>query len=196
MIKLIIIAGPQSSGKTTVFNLLRQKYPVHHYLEEINPYTLVGKDHPGAAFTNGELEIKLVNHELKILETLSSWLDPPAGEAGRTKMVIVETGIFHLVYLEKFAGKALANRHYQKYLKLHQFFKPQIIFIDTKPEVSWRRRKDNYLARIRKSGITNPTEIYKRLNKYQTNLYHLYPLWLKYYQKLPFEKIMIKNSKK
>ena len=53
--KLLIIAGPQSSGKTSAFNHLKSKYTNFHYQEEINPYSLAGKNHPGGAFTTNEL---------------------------------------------------------------------------------------------------------------------------------------------
>jgi len=44
MKKIIIIAGPQSSGKTTTFNFLKTIYKEAVFVEEINPYFFI-KNH-------------------------------------------------------------------------------------------------------------------------------------------------------
>lgn len=179
--KLLIIAGPQSSGKTTAFNHLKTKFPNFHYQEEINPYYLAGKNHPGGAFTTSELELKLVEADLEMLSNLNNH-----------KTVILETSIFHLVYTEYFSGKKIAEDFYKKYLLLHNRFDSLLLFIDTKPEISWRRRYPHYLKRIgRLNGKNNSFDI---LEKYQKTIYDLYPLWHKWYVKIPFKKLTIRNS--
>ena len=104
----------------------------------------------------------------------------------------METGIFHLVYAEKFCGKKIANNFFYKYLTYHEKFDCKTIFFDTKPEISWHRRYPNYLKRIKDQNRENNS--FYILAKYQKTIYDLYPLWLKWYQKIPFEKVMIKNS--
>ena len=186
MIKLIIIAGPQSSGKTTAFNHLKSKFPDFHYREEINPYLLAGKNHLGGAFTTRELELKLVEADLLMLKNLN------ALKLNLYKAIILETSIFHLVYTEKFCGQKIANNFFEKYLLLQKKFNCLNIFIDTKPEVSFRRRYPTYLKRIKKqNGEINSFEFLKR---YQKTIYDLYPLWLKWYDRVPFNKLTIRNS--
>lgn len=179
---LITIAGPQSSGKTTIFNLVKQKYPQLNFISEINPYSLVGEKHLGAAFVSSDLEIKITEKELVILNPL----------VNQQKLSIVETGIFHLVYIELHLGKKVAQEYLYKYLKLYNRLNPTIFFIDTKPEISWQRRKEKYEKRI--ISISDQKQKNKIMTKYNQTLYNLYPLWLKYFELLPFKKIMIKNS--
>lgn len=183
MAKLITIAGPQSSGKTTLFNVLKNRYSGWRFIEEINPYQIIGKDHPGGAFTDKALEAKLINKELKILKNIDS-----------KRTTVIETGIFHVAYAEKFCGAKTAKRYLDNYIKIYQKFEPLIFFIDTKPEVSWRRRQEKYLERIKKLNITDEKETNRLLSKYQKCLFSLYPLWLKYLDKIPFEKIVFRNS--
>lgn len=194
MKEFLIIAGPQSSGKTTAFNYLKNKLINNHkkketvkFFPEVNPYSIVGKDHLGGAFTNKELEIKIIKKDLELLKNINSLPD-------RMTPIIIETGIFHLVYGEIFCGVRITNSFYQKYLELHKNLKTKIIFIDTKPEVSWKRRKAIYKKRT--ANFTNPQERKKALERYRLTIERLYPLWLKWYKKLPFEKYMIRNSYK
>jgi len=183
MAKLITIAGPQSSGKTTFFNLLKNRYKNWRFIEEINPYQLVDKNHPGAVFLDKKLELKILNEDLKTIKSVNS-----------KRTTVIETGIFHLVYGEKFCGVKTSQKYFNKYLKVHKKFESLIFFIDTKPEISWRRQQNKYLKRIKKAGITDEKKTAGRLAKYQKNLYDLYPLWLKYLKKIPYQKIVFRNS--
>jgi len=183
MAKLITIAGPQSSGKTTLFNILKNRYSGWRFIEEINPYQVIDKNHPGGAFTNKTHELKILDEDLRIFKSIHD-----------KRTTVVETGILHVVYGEKFCGAKIAQKYLEKYQKIHNKLEPLIFFIDTKPEVSWRRRQGKYLERINNSGIKEEKEVTKRLAKYQKNLYSLYPLWLKYFDKLSYEKIIFRNS--
>ena len=73
-------------------------------------------------------------------------------------------------------------------------FRPVILFIDTKPAVSWKRRKPIYEKRT--AGIPSVQERKKAMKKYRSTIERLYPLWIKWYKKFPFEKYMIRNSYK
>lgn len=55
MTTLIIIAGPQSSGKTTAFEFLRKKYPSFRFIPETNMYSVADRNHRGAAYVTKEL---------------------------------------------------------------------------------------------------------------------------------------------
>lgn len=179
--KLIIIAGPQSSGKTTVFKRLQQKYPHWSFFPEINPY-FFNKQHLGAAFADKKLTLMVTDKEIESAKRL----------IGHKQTLVLETSIFHLVYVKFYAGEKEANQYFQTYLRLYDKFDPLIIFIDTKPEISWQRRKEKYLKRL--ANIPDPRIKNEMFSTYQQRLYDLYPLWLKYYYLIPFKKIMIRNS--
>lgn len=183
MAKIITIAGPQSSGKTILFNVLKNRYQNWRFIEEVNPYQVIDSSHLGGAFTDKEQELKILDEDIKIFKSIDD-----------KRTTVIETGILHVVYGEEFCGAKTAQKYLKKYLKLHEKLEPLIFFIDTKPEVSWRRRQNKYLERIKKLGITDEKEVAKHLAKYQKNLYSLYPLWLKYLKKLPYEKFIFRNS--
>lgn len=186
--RLIVIAGPQSSGKTTLFQVLKKRFPKNIFLEEINPYLLTGHKHFGAAFVNKNLQKAICNADIqRTLKITNSKTD---------HTYIIETGIFGLAYLEKIFGARKANIYWKKYLTIYKKFTPIIFFIDTKPIISWKRRKDKYLLRILNTGIKDKKSINKMMKKYNKNLNDLYPLFIKYYQKIPFKKYQINNSRK
>jgi len=170
MARLITIAGPQSSGKTTFLNVLKNRYQGWRFI-------------PEAVFTDEKFEFKIIKNELSLLKSLDD-----------KRTTIIETGIFHLVYSEKICGAKITQNYFKKYLSVYKKFEPLIFFIDTKPEVSWRRCQDKYLNRIKSLGINDEQETAKRLSKYQKNLYALYPLWFKYLEKIPYHKIIFRNS--
>ncbi len=184
MAKLIIIAGPQSSGKTTVFQFLQKKFPAFHFVPETNMYSVIGKNHPGAAYVTKDLEIQIVKKDIKKIKAIPRTV----------QIAVMETGIFHLMYLEAIADKKTAETYYLKYRKAHGKLQPVILFIDTKPAVSWKRRKPIYEKRI--THITDSKERETVMKKYRSTIYRFYPLWLKWYKKFPFEKYMIRNSYK
>lgn len=185
MSQFITIAGPQSSGKTTAINFLKNKYPDWFYLEEVNPYTVISKNHPGAAYTSKDLQINLIDIELTKLRAIESRYE---------SVSIVELGIFRLIYSEYFYHKKLSEQFLPDYMKLYHDLNPYIILIDTKPEVSFQRRKEKYIERIHNQGIKDKKQFDITLRKYQDTIFHLYPYWLRYYDKLNFPKKLIKNS--
>lgn len=184
--KLIIIAGPQSSGKTTVMKLLEKKYPHIPFIEETNQYTVVDKNHLGGAYVNSQTETFINDEVIKKIEAVSR----------EQNIEFIESGIMHCVYLEKFCGERTAEKYLKKYLRAQVGLKPILLFIDTKPNISWRRRREIYLKRIDKTGITDAKRKKEMMGKYRANIFTLYPLWHKYFHLIPFEKYMIKNSYK
>ncbi len=181
----ITIAGPQSSGKTTALKHLQTEKKDWYFVEEINPYTIAGINHPGAAFVDRDLEINLVKIELAKISSLKDRVQ---------QNVAVETGIGHVVYTQFFAGKPIADQFYNDYLRLYNDLNPFLIFIDTRPEVSFSRRQKNYEERIKNKGITGKKDKEKTLKKYRDIIFELYPLWLKFYEKFPYPKVKIENS--
>lgn len=186
MTKLIIIAGPQSSGKTTTLNLLKEFYPAIPVIPETNQYNVQSKDHPGGVFVGKKLEIKIISKDISVIQRIDRTVHK----------VIIEDGIFHQLYMEKFGDKTMLEKFYEKYMKACEGLHPIILFIDTKPEISWQRRKKIYAERVKKAGVTVRSEKQKMMEIYRKRIFDLYPLWHKYYNLFPFEKYMIKNSYK
>lgn len=184
--KLIIIAGPQSSGKTTIMKLLEKKYPYIPFIEEENQFTLVNKNHLGGAYVNDKTE-KLINDVViaKIKEIDRS-----------QDIVFIESGIMHSSYAEYYCDENTAKNYLKKYIRAHIGLHPILFFIDTKPQISWRRRKKTYIQRINRAGVTNPQKRKEMLEFYHTRINNIYHLWHKYFHLIPFEKYMIKNSYK
>lgn len=176
---LLTIAGPQSAGKTTVFQMIKNHFPYFNFLSEINPYTFYGEKHLGGAFNDEKTEILIIEKDLEQLKKIK-------------ENTVVETGIFHLVYSEIFSPKK-TKKFFQEYLNLYYHFQNWLIFIDVKPEISWKRRRKKYQERVKNLSKEKQKEA---LNRYKNNLYRLYPLWLKYLKIFPFNKIIIKNSYK
>lgn len=185
MAQLITIAGPQSSGKTVAVNYLKKKHPSWGMLEVIDPYTIGGMEHPGAAYTDRDLQVNMMKIELIKLNSLRNKNNP---------IFMGELGIFRLVYTHYFYHKKLAGEYFDKYIDVYNDFDSSIIFIDTKPEISFQRRKNKYVERIKNRGITDKKSFDQALKKYQDTIFHLYPHWLRFYEKINFPKALIKNS--
>lgn len=181
-----IIAGPQSSGKTTILQHLKKKHPQFLFIDETNQYTILNKNHLGSAYVTREIEEQIAKTDIKKIKKIDRSL----------KYIITETSIMHCVYHEIFMSKEDAKLYFNKYIKAYKRLHPVLLFIDTKPQVSWKRRRRKYIERIRKVGLLNSSKKKEMLAKYRRNIEKLYPLWIKYFKKIPFEKYMIKNSNK
>lgn len=181
--KLIVIAGPSSSGKSTLFNLVGKKYPSVHLLHETNPYTLVGNRHLGGAFVDHSLEIKITEASIKRLKSIFK----------QNKLIVIESDIFHLSYVKKMCDKKTLNRYRKQFYELYNKLHATIVFIDTKPHISFQRRRPIYLKRV---AHKDPKTQREMMNTYRSNIFTMYPLLKELYDELPFEKIMIKNSYK
>lgn len=182
MAKLIVLAGPQSSGKTTALNLLKEKYPNLTFLPEINPFTFQ-KNHLGGAFADTDMQKRITNTDL----------ERTAGFVAKDGTYVVETGIFSLVYFERVFGAKKAEKQLKKYLTLYKKLNPTIIFIDTKPKFSWQRRKPYYLGRVKIAAKDLKTQK-EMMKTYKQMIFSNYLLWIKYLDLLPYNKIVIKNS--
>lgn len=184
MPKFIVISGPQSSGKTTIFSHLSKKYGNKkiRFIPEISPYTESGTDHP-RLLSPYEIQENLTKKTLTLLENIDKNSD-----------YVMETGPMQIVYIEKYTGIEKAENYFKKYLKIITPLKPVIVFVETKPEISFRRRKNKYVERIKRHGLLSKKE--ELLEQYEKKIYDLYPLWHKWLDKYPFEKIVVKNNYK
>lgn len=184
MQKYIIIAGPQSSGKSTLLKYLKEKHPNWHFIEEKNPASVTGKKDFGAINSESELERKIIEEDILHIKKINR---------KNKKVIIIESDIFHYVYARYFIGKKEANDFFKQYLQAHQGYDPLVIFIKTTPSISWERRKPEYIKRIKNKRITDEKTVIKHLDQYKKIIEDLYPLWLKCYDKIPFKKLTIEN---
>lgn len=180
----IVIAGPQSSGKSTVFNYLKEKYPQHNFLPEINPYTFVKKDQSvHKKMDNLNIQKLIFKEDYKRTKQLVNSND----------VSIIETGIFNVVYMHNIVGKEAANKQMETYISIYKKINPYIIFVDTKPQISWKRRKTEYMERI---SLKEKDQSKQIMAFYKDRIFKLYPLWMYYFEYMPFKKVMIRNSYK
>jgi deoxyadenosine/deoxycytidine kinase len=186
MTKLIIIAGPQSAGKTTLLNYLKSRYNNWYFIDEVNPASITGKKNFGIINTSADLQRKIIEADIENIIKIKR----------DHQFVLLESGIFHYAYARFFLYKKIAEEYFQKYLEAHKGLDPIVVFIHTNPSASWKRRKSKYLKRITDKGITDPDIKEQYLEKYREIIEKLYPYWLESYKKMPFPKMTIPNSNK
>ncbi len=189
---MVFISGSQSAGKTTLFNYLKNFYPQAKFQPEINPYTVVGK-HSGGAFVTTDLQKEISRLTAEQFKILSK----PAKEG----LVFWETGFMNLAYVLR-NGKDENYLYFKKeYLKLARLAEVKIVFIDTRPEVSWQRRRANYLKRVQEYLEDNHIKEEKReevtqqrMAKYKKNLWLMYPLFKETLKVLNLPTYVIENN--
>lgn len=179
---IIVISGPQSSGKTTLLNHLQEKFPKVKFLPEINQYNIISAKHLGAAFVTQDVERKIIEKDIAITKQ----------ESKKYSLMIIETGIMHLPYAEICINNKVAASYFNVYKKLYDRMNTHIILIDTKPAVSWKRRKSKYLKRIK--HIKDPKLKQTLFDKYHRRIFDFYPVWKKYTKLLPYKKYIINDS--
>jgi len=192
-LKIVVIAGPQSSGKTTSLKYLREKYADQlDFHPEINQNTLFPEAKMGSVAVTPEMEREIVQTDINHLDNL-----PPSD-----LLQLAETAPFHLVYSHHldpdYYQEAILG--YKQALEKHELY---IIFIDTKPKVSFARRKRTYLARVKKAikeQNLSPEEAssYTRsmMLKYERAITERYPIWKNVLSEINYAKgkIIIPNN--
>jgi len=193
--KIIVIAGPQASGKTTVWRFLSDKYGGRAgFYEEMNPYVLFPeKARLGSVVVDAEMEKKI--HEADVARI---------GEVLKEGMVgVIETLMFHAVYYEEFLGKEFYHQGMRDYEKALREVEVGVLFIDTTPEVSFARRRGEYWWRvvreIERRGLKG--EEARRwgeemMKKYETRMKDRYQKWWQVFEELDYvkEKWVIENN--
>jgi len=195
--KIVVIAGPQSAGKTTATGFLanRHKDKVKFY-DEVNQYKLFPeKTKLGGVVVDEKMERAI--HEADIERTRKI--------VKEEKRSLIETAMFHLVYHEKLIGREFYELADREYREVFEGVDLRIIFIDTKPEVSFRRRRPIYEARIEreikeKGWIGRVASEFRRmmLEKYKKRMEENYPWWKRVYEEIDYaqEKIVIENNER
>ncbi len=181
---LITISGPQSSGKTTALKFVRKTYPTIPVISETDVRTIAGENHLGGAFVTKHEQELILQKDIEIISSFDRDIS----------YVVFECGIMHMIYAEEQFGEKEIQNYYDQFISAHSKLKTTVFFIDTLPEISWKRRKKIYRERISKAGIINPSEVKKMMKTYRTTIFSRYPLWKKWIRKLPFQKIIIENN--
>ena len=189
----VVIAGPQSSGKTTAFTHLQQKYQDRFdYHPEINQLNVHGVT-LGSIAVSASMEEEILQADIAQITHIHD----------THKIQIYETAMFHLVYVNSLAPGLYkqAKEHYREAFSGHLL---DVIFIDTLPETSFARRRPIYLARIegeitKKRLAKSPATTYtnEMLQKYEKRIQDLFPIWHHVYDELSYanRKVTINNNK-
>jgi len=183
MKRLVTIAGPQSSGKTTLFKHLSSVLSDTVFLSETNPASVSNNMSLGALQTTRNLEKMIIAKDIETIKNTTS-----------DKNTIIETGIFHCAFASFFLGKKESDDFFYDYLRAQAKWQSLLIFIKCLPETSFLRRKNKYLQRIRDTGITSENQISKKMNLYKKVIFEMYPQHLSCYRKYPLEKTAIEND--
>lgn len=181
---LITISGPQSSGKSTVLEYIRKNYPTVPIIPETNPFTVIEKNHLGGAHITPQQEELILEKDIEIIQSIDRTLP----------LIVFECGIMHMMYAEEQFSSLETQDYYDRFLAAHNGLEMVVIFIDTTPVVSWKRRKKTYEQRLAKKGIIDKAEISKFMEKYRATIFNRYPLWMKWFHKLPYKKMIIENN--
>jgi len=195
--KIVVIAGPQSAGKTTATNFLANKYKDKvKFYDEMNQYKLFPeKTKLGGVVVDEEMERAI--HEADIKRTRKI--------VKEEEKALIETAMFHLVYHEKLIGREFYELADREYREVFEGVSLKVIFIDTKPEVSFRRRKPVYEARIEreikeKGWVGEAASEFRKmmLEKYKRRMEENYPGWRRVYEEIDYarEKIIIENNER
>jgi len=190
---IILITGPQSSGKTTLFNYLKNQYSKARFQPEINPYTILTK-HSGSAFVTEDLQTEISRLTIK---QFKAFLNLP-----QSPLIFWETGFMNLAYMKRDLKPKNYSAFKNRYLKLAHSTNIKTIFIDTKPQVSWQRRKAIYLNRVKQYLKDNQIQDLEkqrkitetRMAKYKQNLWLMYPLFKKAVKILDLPTYTITNN--
>ncbi len=193
--RVIVVAGPQSSGKSTALAWLEEK-PSVVILPEVNPASLTGHQLGGLA-SNEAVEQAIVDEDLRQVTNQLEQLEAGGGE----RVLVWETGPFHLVYGHHYRLPNV-DQLSQRYRDLLDRTQPGLIFIETKPEVSWRRRQDNYQRRVAQflaqEGPMDSKEKQEKarqlLDQYRQRLEALYPFWQRQLREWPHPQVVIANN--
>ena len=181
------------AGKTTAAKILKKTFKNILYHPEINQYTLMNKNHVGGAFVGRAIEKKINKASFKRLKAII--------EDGRDMFNLIETDIFHCVFAKLLGEKQMAEENERKYQEFYQKTNAGIFFINTKPQISWARRRNYYLKRALKTikdqklkGVQAKKRREEMMKKYKECIFNLYSLWSEMYDRLSYPKIKIPNN--
>lgn len=189
MNNFIIIAGPQASGKTTckkvLHDLLTKEYPKKNIisLEEAGQIVIKKHNASGGMFLQSKHEHEIINLDINRMKIILE-------NSGEENIYIDETNIFTLAHATT-RGIEVAKKIFFDYLELLRRLEAKIIFLDTPPETSWKRRKKTYAKRSLTFPESKRNEIMKGFENY---LKKLHPQLIEIFKKTELSKIKIDSS--
>lgn len=195
MAELIIIAGPQAAGKSTVITTLASCYqgiaalfprkwsPLIFPLQEsrqiiVHKYLLLG-----AVFMSSEQEREIVNCDLARMELMLQ----RARDRKKRVVYLDECNIFTLAHAAAH-GIRDVEKYWDEYVLQLQQLSAKVIFLNIPPELSWERRSRRYEQRLIYFHNSQHASVRVRYRDY---LVKIHPLLLETYERLPFPKVMI-----
>ena len=195
MSELIIIAGPQAAGKSTVISNLVEQYrsvaplfgkakrPLIFPLQESRQIIVHTHMLLGAIFMNTKHEREVVQCDFRRMRTISG------REDGRL-VYLDECNIFTIAHA-KAHGISDIESFWNQYITHLQKLNAKVIFLDIPSGVSWERRRRKYEERL----IYFPKRDHARLMQaYENYLTRVQPLLHEVFDQLPLPKKMIDAS--
>jgi len=198
MSELIIIAGPQAAGKTTVISRLcsecqsmspllfcaNRKLPPIFPLQESRQIIVHRDILLGAIFMKPEQEEDIIACDLGRMDLIL--------KHAREKRIVYldECNIFTIAHAVAHGVKSV-EKHWQAYVDRLKRLNAKVIFLDIDPEISWERRRAKYQQRLVYFPTNRHESIMRRYHEY---LKRLHPLLLDVYNRLPFPKQMLNGN--
>lgn len=192
MSSILIIAGPQAAGKTTVINkLVAQPYnvedlflgkspPLLFPLQESRQIIVHKEMLLGAIFMTAEQEMQVIECDLHRMGLIKQRNHKPAVYVDECNIFTIAHALAH--------GVTQVQDYWDQYVTKLEELKAQVIFVDLPPEVSWERRKRRYEKRLIYFEDDEHADIMQRYHDY---LFSLYPLLHNVLNSLPFPKVTI-----
>ena len=189
--KVVVIAGPQASGKTTAWRFLSDKCGGRAgFYEEMNPYVLFPERAKlGNLAVDEEMERKI--HEADVARVSEVLKEGMVG--------VIETLMFHAVYYEEFLGEEFYHQGMRDYEEALRGVEVGVLFIDTTPEVSFARYWRRVVGEIERRGLKG--EEARRwgeemMKKYEIRMRDRYQKWWQVFEELDYvkEKWVIENN--
>lgn len=197
MSELIIIAGPQAAGKTTIINQLCSQYqtispffnragrkiPLMFPLQESRQIIVHKNILLGAIFMTPEQEQEVVSCDLARMDLILS--------RSRGRLIYLdECNIFTIAHAIAHGVKEV-EKHWCKYISRLKKLNAKVVFLNVDPEVSWERRRRKYQQRLIYFSANRHEAIMRMYREYLTRLH---PLLLDIYHRLPFPKEMLDSQ--
>ena len=179
---LVIVAGPQGSGKSTAQRYLAERYSNIVTLIEA-ARILFDEDRSkgivsGGALVGSGFEKRIMNLDLERMCKISL-------EGSSQTIYLDETNIFSVAH-ESLKDPVFAQQMYEGYMKALNSLRVGILFTNVPPEISWMRRRRLYERRYK-----DIADFEQRIRRSREYLWRIYPEMIKLYERLPFAKRLV-----
>jgi len=192
MSKLVLVAGPQAAGKSTVIANLREghqkalqffpqaKLPSLVTLQETRQIIVHKYMLSGAIFMTRGHEAEIVLTDLHRMDTILEHDDD-------NTIYVDECNVFTIAHAMAH-GISDVEQYWEEYLRRLARLDAEVIFLNVPPAISWQRRQKHYEQRLLRFPKRDRPAI---LARYEEYLKKLYPQLLDLYHRLPLSKQMI-----